>query len=374
MKNKKCCLLLISVFIFGAILLICYTKSINTKDISKIQILSIGNSDLAESLSGSDMLEIAQTETVPEKEFLEYTNMIVDKEYLGEENRAFFVAAIQNGTRILVLGDVPETELREYFGFDIKEADEYWDAEGSSVWVEKEDVQKSMLQLSVLGNIVYRSGPEEVVSGILTQDLNEEKMLEKAVWYCFAHDYAGQIADTDYSGNSSWADAAMYTKTYVLKEAVVNAVLKLETYKEAPNASGQYLARIPCTLEISTSDGWAVQYAEAEIAGADTSGIYEWKAESRNAKRKVETIKKNGGIDSSSVKVRYQPKAVFGINTCERSFMGVGIFAQTYQNADDVICGQSSFAVKVKALNRFGFAWGDEMVYTIALPACRINE
>lgn len=154
----------------------------------------------------------------------------------------------------------------------------------------------------------------------------------------------------------------------------MNTVLKLETYKEAPNASGQYLARIPCTLEISTSDGWAVQYAEAEIAGADTSGIYEWKAESRNAKRKVETIKKNGGIDSSSVKVRYQPKAVFGINTCERSFMGVGIFAQTYQNADDVICGQSSFAVKVKALNRFGFAWGDEMVYTIALPACRINE
>lgn len=179
MKNKKCCLLLISVFIFGAILLICYTKSINTKGISKIQILSIGNSDLAESLSGSDMLEIAQTEAVPEKEFLEYTNMIADKEYLGEENRAFFVAAIQNGTRILVLGDVPETELREYFGFDIKEADEYWDAEGSSVWVEKEDVQKSMLQLSVLGNIVYRSGPEEVVSGILTQDLNEEKMLEK---------------------------------------------------------------------------------------------------------------------------------------------------------------------------------------------------
>ena len=68
----------------------------------------------------------------------------------------------------------------------------------------------------------------------------------------------------------------------------------VDTYWKNPNPAGQYLANIPCLIDINVGNGWSVSYVDMELEGAycvreriyfgsnETSGMVECKRRYHN--------------------------------------------------------------------------------------------
>lgn len=377
MKKRKYYFYLFGIILlFFVLLFIQNTLNKNSKNTSLSPVLYLGTSNFTENLSAFQSLKIEHSELISEDYFGEYQNIITDQKNL-ETNKEFFIKAVENGCRLLILDAVSCAELRKLFGF----ADQKIPSISQERTVKIQDKKNTMddtIMLLNFGTLVYKKDSEEITANILIQTMDSEKifkktLIEKALFYCFTHDYTQQAKKTEESwGNNtslfSWIEQGSHTETYVLEYFIANILSSLSTYEYNPNSYGQYLFFIPCTLEIDLTDRWAVQYTEIKLSNDKSATIYNWSSKSWGTTKKIKALKILDETDNNNLDVRYQPENILKIPIYERHFLGIGLSIISYKNDNPSQHAYGNFSVKLKKVNWLGLTTWKEITYTISFP------
>ena len=192
MKRKYYFYLFCIILLFFVLLFIQNTLNKNT---SLSPILYLGTSNFTENLSAFQSFKIEHSEIISEDYFGEYQNIVTDQKNL-ETNKEFFIKAVENGCRLLILDTVSCAELRKLFGFaDLKIPS--ISQERTVKIQDKKNTMDDTIMLLNFGTLIYKKDSEEITANILIQTMDSEKifkktLIEKALFYCFTHDYTQQ--------------------------------------------------------------------------------------------------------------------------------------------------------------------------------------
>jgi len=321
--------------------------------------------------------KVVQTDFLPNTDLSAYNNIIVQAECLTSSVEESIVEAYNSSSRIVFLGDISINTVRDFLGLDQNEmtnsTDQRYPQEHENE-VEQEGME-NVSNYPSIGKMIYQDNRGVNITDIRVKEPENETLVKNAVLRCLEYDYlylsTGVTEDNailrsgDFS--NSWRNVDVMTKSYTLGDdyGTVNVSLKVDKNTGNPNSSGEYLYYVPYIIDIEMRAGYYIENATAEVGGSDTSKIYDYGPTntscSANASisfglpysvsvtfspgSKVAITKESGGIDSKTVKIKYQPKDALGVNAVA-SNLRCDAHAETY-DTNSTAFGTGQFRIQV---------------------------
>lgn len=268
------------------------------------------------------------------EDVLGYEHIVIDAACLGDGADAVLRAASERCADILILGDISENSVRQHFGMEPVEtadlssspapAPEETAADGSVV--------VDMSLFPSIGKKVSHDERGTTITEIKTEQAEDPKAVKELIEDVFAYDYlelaTGISAEALQAGNTRGAEWTLInapTGTYDTERCTIRASIRLYRNPSNPLQSGEwayyslYRADVECkgSYQVSTltmtgggSTATILDYSPLDKSSLSVSVTvsFPWGASlTLNDAVYVGTQKTAGGIDNSSVDIKYQP-------------------------------------------------------------------
>jgi len=289
------------------------------------------------------------------------TKLITSVEMLNVEFESSFKEALKENSRIFVLGDIDEEEVREYFGLPVKAAISQEKmvnnvAKGELDYAEiyGNDVEiVNVAEFPMLGQLVYKDGDDVNVTSVYVENLNDNELVADTIDYCFGYDYIGLSGSKNRAGDfsNSWSNVDISTNTYRHTRATISTSIGIDRNNGNPNYDGEYLFYVPYKVDVDIAAPYAIHNVKLDLSGNIASKVYDYgpKDVSCDANAsisfqlpkaisvsftpgtKVAISKVDGGIDSNNFAVEYQPKNFLAVDSYTSDRMQCEAHIQGYQ-------------------------------------------
>ena len=340
--------------------------------------LFISNDNSLDAILSQRNWDTLSTNEMINADISEYRNIVISFSDLNTTLKSKIVSQFENMARIIVLGEVTHQAVRSYFGVSSnldsvsEELPENSHSIDSSIISSGNSVDIS--SFDTLGVLIYRTANGVNVTKIKIEDSTNKIRVAEGLEYCLSYDYFALVnsnATTTRSGGytNTWINVDVNTYTHLATRCTINTSIKIDKNSGNPNSNNEYLQYTPYIVDIdvvkSDSNVYSIHKVEVEVKGSSSSLIYDYGPlnQSCGASASVSfglpysisvsftpgsnvgITRSAGGINSNSVKIKYQIKSPAGLNGYEYDGVRCEAHIESYQRNNRYLYGYGQFNV-----------------------------
>lgn len=316
-----------------------------------------------------------QQSEVSNTDLCSFEKIIVDTTSMDEIIQDSLQSAYNSSSKIFVLGDISENELRNYFGLKEKKDDKSGistTSDESSAISEETLIEGGKVvdvsQFPEVGKLVYQDWRGSNITTVKSSNIGNTEEIEALIQHCFEYDYLGLATKMESElapmVADSWTRMDVETDSFDCDDrCIVDTSIMLNEYDGNPDSRGNYYYYVPFTADITNKA--VIRRADVTAKGSVTSTIDDYgptpKSVSAGANvsfslpfsisvsfapgPRIQITKEDGGINNRSVTLRYQPKTPLGINGYIGDDLRCDVHIESYQEVGAMAGGFGTFSV-----------------------------